>query len=375
MIGFGGFTRAARMAAALPRLQPQVQAWTSSTLDAVVWADILGADVHPVSRADAMAIPGVARSRHLTAGTVAGLPLRFHRGADEATAPAWAAASDGQWGDRITAHDVDRLGLEPQSLWQRMIDTVDDHIFYGESLWVGTQLSETDGRPLRMLRVPWDFWQRQLIENDQGAPYWEFTDRAGMPIEDGPRPLLVVYIPGPHEGICNFAQRTIRTAGNLERNAADIALRPFRLELHQTTDITLTPGEVTDFITTARQALSDNNGILFTNSAIETKDHALSDGTGDLLSSARNASAVDCARVVSIPANLIDATTPGASLEYATLTGRNQQWIDYGLSLYMDPITARLGMDDVCPVGIRCDFDTDQLVTPMPDPTGAVTDD
>lgn len=375
MIGFGGFTRAARMAAALPRLQPQVQAWTSSTLDAVVWADILGSDVHPISRADAMAVPAVARARHLTAGTIAGLPLRFHRGADDVEAPGWAAASDGQWGDRITADDVDRLGLEPQSQWQRMIDTVDDHIFYGEALWVATSVSETDGRPLRMLRVSWDFWQRQLIENDQGAPYWEFTDRAGMPIDVGARGLRVVYIPGPHEGICNFAQRSLRTAGNLERNAADIAMRPFRLELHQTTDITLTPGEITDMISTTRQALSDNNGILFTNSAVETKDHALTEGGGDLLSSARNASAVDAARAVSIPANLIDATTPGASLEYATLTGRNQQWIDYGLSLYMDAVSARLGMDDVVPQGVRCDFDTDQLVTPLPDPTGPVTPD
>jgi len=370
-----GFTKAARMAATLPRLQPQVQAWTSSTLDAVVWADILGADVAPIMRADAMAVPGVARGRHLTAGTIAGLPLTFWRTADPVVAPAWASASDGQWGDRITAHDVDRLGLEPQSVWQRMLDTVDDHIFYGESLWVGTMLDATDGRPLRMLRVPWEFWQRQLIENDQGAPYWEFTDRAGMPIADGSRPLRVVYIPGAHEGICNFAQRTIRTASNLEKSAADIAMRPFRLELHQTTDITLEPGEITDIINTTRSALMDNNGILFTNSALETKDHKLTEGSGDLLTGSRNAAAVDCARAVSIPAAMIDATTVGASLEYATLEGRNQQWIDYGLSLYMDAVTARLGMDDVVPQGVRVAFDTNDLVTPLPDPTGPVTPD
>jgi hypothetical protein len=365
------------MITSLPRLQPQVQAWTSSTLDAVVWADILGSDVAPIQRADAMAVPGVARGRHLTCGTVAGLPLVFFRGADAVDTPAWSAASDGQWGDRITAHDVDRLGLEPQSLWQRMLDTVDDHLFYGESLWVGTQLSETDGRPLRMLRVPWEFWQRQLIETDQGAPFWEFTDRAGMPIRDpdSRRPLTVVYIPGAHEGICNFAQRTIRTAASLEKSAADIAMRPFRLELHQTTDITLEKSEITDLITQARSALADNGGILFTNSAVETKDHKLTEGGGDLLTGSRNAAAVDCARVVSIPAALIDATTVGASLEYATLQGRNQQWIDYGLSLYMDPITARLSMDDVVPVGVRCAFDTDSLVTPLPDPTGPVTPD
>lgn len=364
------------MVSTLPRLQPQVQAWTTSTLDAVVWADILGAEVAPISRADAMAIPSLARARHLTAGTVGGLPLGVFRVADPIVpAPGWVTATDGQWGDRITDHDVDRLGLEPQSPWQRMVDTVDDHLFYGESLWVGTALSEQDGRPLRMLRVPWEFWQRQLIETTGGAPYWEFTDRAGMPVATGDRPLMLVYLPGPHEGVCNFAQRTIRAAGSLERTAAEIAARPFRLELHQTTDITLTPGEMSDMVQSARSALADNQGILFTNAAVETKDHKLSESDGGLLIGSRNAAAVDIARAVSIPAALVDATTAGASLEYSTLQGRNQQWIDYGLSLYMDAVTSRLGMDDVLPAGLRCAFDTTQLVTPLPAPTGAPTPD
>lgn len=387
------------MAATLPRLQPQVQAWTSSTLDAVVWADILGADVAPIQRADAIAVPAIARGRHLICGTIAGCPLQVMR-TDQLVdpQPGWAVASDGQWGIRAadgTFHtrigqgridlgwqsDVDRLGLEPQSTWQRMLDTVDDHLFYGEALWVVTAY-EGDagdgptGRPARMLRVPWQFWDRQLIEQADGPPEWLFTDAGGQPIQRGDRPLGLVYIPGPHEGICNFGQRTIRTAASLERSAADIAARPFRLELHQTTDITLEDDEVNDLVGQARKALADNQGILFTNSAVETKDHGLTGaGGGDLLIGVRNASAVDAARMVSIPAALIDATTPGASLEYATLEGRNQQWIDYGLSLYFDATKARLSMDDVVPIGQRTTFDLANLTTTLPDPSGPATTD
>lgn len=394
-----GFGKAARMASTLPRLQPQVQAWTSSTLDAVVWADILGQNVAPISRADAMAVPAIARGRHLTCGTIAGCPqtvLRVDTPVDPQ--PGWVTASDGQWGIRgpdgalITRigggrtdlgwqSDVDRLGLEPQSLWQRMIDTVDDHLFYGESLWVVTAYdgdagAGPAGRPARMLRVPWEFWDRQLIEQDNQPPLWLFTDRGGQPIQRGDRPLGLVYIPGPHEGICNFGQRSIRTAGALERAAADLAARPFRLELHQTTDITLEDDEITDIVAKARAALADNQGVLFTNSALESKDHPLLPaGAADLLIGVRNASAVDGARMVSIPAALIDATTPGASLEYATLEGRNQQWIDYGLSLYMDAVDARLGMDDVVPVGQRVAFDLSTLTTTLPAPTGPATTD
>jgi hypothetical protein len=387
------------MAATLPRLQPQVQAWTSSTLDAVVWADILGSNVAPVMRADAMAIPAIARGRHLTCGTIAGCPQTVMRLDTPVTPqPGWVTASDGQWGirgadgrlvTRVNAgrppewqSDIDRLGLEPQSLWQRMLDTVDDHVFYGESLWVVTayegDASDTPerGRPARMLRVPWDFWDRQLIEQADGVPLWLFTDRGGEPIQRGPRPLGLVFIPGPHEGICNFGQRTIRASADLERSAADIAARPFRLELHQTTDLPLEPEEIAELVAGARKALADNQGILFTNAAIESKDHGLTgDGGGDLLIGVRNAAAVDAARIVSIPSALIDATTPGASLEYATLEGRNQQWIDYGLSLYMDAITARLGMDDVLPQGQRVTFDLSHLTSTLPAPTGVPTED
>lgn len=387
------------MVATLPRLQPQVQAWTSSTLDAVVWADILGGDVAPISRADALAVPAIARGRHLIAGTIAGCPLNVMR-LDQLVdpQPGWAYASDGQWGIRGAdgrfhtrvsrgdlasgwQSDVDRLGLEPQSVWQRTLDTVDDHLFYGESLWVVTAYDgdagagET-GRPARMLRVPWDFWDRQLIESADGPPQWVFVDSGGQPIERGPRPLGIVYIPGPHPGICNFGQRTIRTAAALEQSAADIAKRPFRLELHQTTDITLEDQEIADLVAQARKALADNQGILFTNAGLETKDHGLTGaGGGDLLIGVRNASAVDAARLISIPSALIDATTPGASLEYATLQGRNQQFVDYSLSVYCDAIRARLGMDDVVPIGQRVTFDLSELTTVLPDPSGPATSD
>ena len=80
--------------------------------------------------------------------------------------------------------------------------------------------------------------------------------------------------------------------------------------------------------------MRDNDGVLFTNAAIEAT--AIPIDSGALLIDGRNASALDVARDVSMPAAMLDATTQGASLEYATLQGRNQQWIDYGLSLYMD---------------------------------------
>jgi hypothetical protein len=72
---------------------------------------------------------------------------------------------------------------------------------------------------------------------------------------------------------------------------------------------------------------------------------------------------------------MADATNAGASLTYETTAGRNGQFIDYGVGLYMDAIAARLSMDDVVPRGQRTAFDVTQLTVTSPLPTGAPTDD
>lgn len=363
---FKSLGRTAALAANLPRLAPQVQSWTSSTLDAVVWADILGTDVRPLSRADAMAVPAVARARHLNAGTIARLPLgAYRRDVPVSLQPTWMQGSDGQIGT-LTADQMADSGIEPQSTYHRMLSTVDDHIFYGESLWAVTQVDPDDKRPARMAHIPWDGWDRVLIE-DTGR--YEFTDAGGVPLT-----FPVIYLPGPHEGILNFAQRSIRAAAALERTAADVASRPFRIELHQTSDIELTTTERRALIDATRAALSDNNGILFTNMAVETKTHNL-DPASDLLIAGRNASALDIARDVSLPAAMLDATQEGASLTYTTVEGRNQEWVDYGLQLYMDPITARLSMDDVLPAGQRAAFDLSTFTLPAAPATGPALED
>jgi hypothetical protein len=367
--------KAANLVNTLPVPQPQVEAWTTSQLEGVVWSDILGVPLEdmPVSRAAAMSVPAIARARHLTAGTIAKMPLEALKLADPVPdQPYWCQGSSGQRGD-VTDAEMRDIGVMPQSTWWRHLWTVDDHLFYGASLWLITKrYAAADivraGKPAQMLRIPWAAWSL----DDQGT----FTGLDGQPILTDAlvnRGVGLLYIPGPHEGILNFAQRTIRGAIDLERTAADVARRPFRLLLNQTTDITLDAVERRAIVGEARNALRDNDGVLFTNAAIEAT--AIPIDSGALLIDGRNASALDVARDVSMPAAMLDATTQGASLEYATLQGRNQQWIDYGLSLYMAGIAARLSMDDVVPQGQRVAFNDSDLTSPVASPTGHPTQD
>jgi hypothetical protein len=341
-------------------LQPQLFHDPNHLAQVMVPYDLFGAYPRILSRAQAMTVPAVARGRHLTCGTIAGLPLVALTGDTPVPVqPGWAQATDGQTGT-LTAEQSHRLGIAPQSPWSRLLWTVDDLVFYPNSLWAVTAL-DVEGRPARMARVAYESWD---IDADTG----DVTDADGRPFD-----IPCVLIEGPHEGILTFGSETIAAADDLESTATTVARTPFRLELHQTTGAELSPDEQAALIASAKAALAANDGVLYSNEALQIITHPVD--SGDLLIAGRNAAALDIARHLSMPAAMIDATSEGASLEYSTLTGRNQHWLDYGLSLYMDAITARLSMDDVVPRGQRVALDATALTALDAPPTGAPRQD
>jgi hypothetical protein len=338
------------------QLQPQLEAWTdNSHLYDVAYNLGLDPDVFPPTRAAAMRVPAMSRARNLTCGAIAGLPIQAFRGETLVEPqPYWAYGTDGQIG-RLTREQQLAWHLGPQSPMHRHLWTVDDLLFHGESMWIITDRLVT-GYPSRMLRLPFDSWEAQsdgtVTDNDAKV----------IPADD------LVWIPGAHEGVLGYGGATLRMAYDLERNAADVAMRPLRLEVHQTSAAEMTPTERKDVVAAVRTAMRSNDGVLFTNNAVELIEHRVDAEALQL--GARNASALDVARLANMPALMLDATAQGASLEYQTATGRNQEWIDYGLSLYMNPITARLAMDDISPAGQRVAFETTELTAPIARTTG-----
>ena len=99
-----------------------VSPWSSTQLSSLPWNDIFDLDAFPVSRSEAMSVPAVAAARSIIITKLAGVPLRALRGdellpADEM--PTWLYRTD--TGD---------------STWHRMAQTLDDLLFYGDSLWI-----------------------------------------------------------------------------------------------------------------------------------------------------------------------------------------------------------------------------------------------
>ena len=315
-----------------PAVMPAVGSpFANTNLNQVVWPDLgFGPDQGPMSRDIAMTLPPIARQRHLVAGTAARLAMGAWQGDTDLGPPKWATRTDRE--------------LSP---FHRMLWTYDDHIFYGWSLWD----AERDTDTLELLAVD------RIAQERWGI------DPMGRVTVDGEvrNASTVILIPGPHEGILTFGAPSIRMALSNARAASRAARNPSAFtELHNTGEEQLTDDQIaalTNAWTVARNA--ENGGVAYTPQTIEVRNHGTHEG--QLLIQGRNADAVDMSRLVSSPAAMADATNAGASLTYETSTGRNGEFIDYGLALYIAAVDARLSMDDVVPPGVRMETDTSSI--------------
>ena len=310
-------------AAGLPRLQLGTWEDTSALDQLVVLADLFDLDHWPMSRGEAMRVPAMARTRHVLCGGIAQFGLVTDTGGEP---PIWANRQD-----------------DPLPPYHRMVSTVDDLLFHGVSLWQATR--GTDGFPYRLSWVSFDRWDydpdstRILIDGDEATPQAD-----------------LVLVPGPHEGILTFGARVIRAGTALEVTAGDTAARPFRVELHNTTDVDLDDDEIGKLIGRARQALADNNGILYTSRGLEARVHPVT--AEQLLIAGRESIGTQIAQLAGVPAAAIDAGggSAGSSITYANLNTRFRELLAFGLGYYMAAISGRLSQDDVTPRGTRVVF-------------------
>lgn len=321
--------------------------WATGSLSTIVWSDVFGElDTLPITRAEALAIDAVARARDLLCSTIARCPLAVYRGDVELTgtdAPSWTYRTDT---DVPTYH--------------RMLWTVDDLLFTGWSLW--SVRTGADGQILDAARVPRELWS------------FDTTGRVqydGQLVDAG----TVRLIAGPHEGILSRNARALRSAAALDRAYLSSASSPTPdVELHQSDGMPLTRDEIDQLLADWRTARAAPGGaVAYTPAGIDVKTHGQT--SEQLLIAGRNAAAVSVARICGVPAALLDATSAGASLEYETVDGRNRQFLDYSIDLFMSPVEACLSTDAWVPRGTRVGF-ARSVLTELGDPgTGTETRD
>lgn len=329
-----------------PRRYPFASPW-SPTQPFERWAfenEILGTLPY-ASRDEAMSIPAYARGRNLVVTSIGKLPLIE-----------CIETPDAGGLDPVSGKPIRGLVATPdQPTWltqtgdgsspqHRTAWTVDDLIHDGMSLWWRT--NDKKGGLEAAMRVNSDEWElnherREVLVNG---------DPAG--------PDEVILFTGFHEGALVYGSDAIRSTKNLYRNVDKRIETPIQaIDLHQTGGPDMTDAEIDALVAmyaAARQG--SNGGVGFSNQWIDVKELG-ANVDSQLAIEARNASAVDMARIIGVHAGNLDATTPKASLNYETTDGRNEEMVDFDLDLYMVPIYARLSMDDVSEPGRLIRFD------------------
>lgn len=313
---------------------------TSEHLESVTVADLYPgvdpddlAEVLPLSRSSAMAVPAIAKARHTIVVAIAGLPLIPTREAVQLP-PLFRQLDPGRPNVITLAFAVDAL------------------FFYGRA-WlhkVGPREAATD-RPLALRWVP----ESSLTFNSYGVP----THVDGAPVHRDD----LVLIEGVHEGILSpAAGLTLRRSRQADAAAARAMNNPVpSIELHQTVGDALSDEDIDALVKRWSDARRGRNGgVAYTSPAVEARTHG--QAAEQLLINGRNASAIDCARVAGVPAWVVDASTSGSSLTYSNVPSRSRELLDYTLRGYLDAICGRLSLDDVTPHGQGMVFDVTRLL-------------
>lgn len=291
------------------------------------WYGLAG-DAIPPTRAEAMTVPAMARARHLVC-TAARLPL---------------VITPGDYRYRALIDQPDPTRTREAVL----TDTLDDLIFHGVSLWLVTDRYAHDGRPRRARHVRHGTWTRDHDGRVQ-------VDDRPAAAED------LVWFEGPHEGVLRFGGRALRSAVRLDRAYNATSEAPaVAWELHQTSRDILTDDEKSALVAAAKRAIATRGG-MYTNEAVELRIHQQNTGE-NLLVKGRNAAAVEIARMVGLPAPLLDAPVEGSSGTYQNVHARLREARDLGVGAYADAVTARLSLDDLLPHGVTVAWWWDALL-------------
>lgn len=333
---------------------PLLSPWAdSSSMETFVMAEALGYELSqlPMDRKLAMTIPAVKRGRDLIVHTSAQLPL--------------AALNDA--GPVVTQPTFLYRSDSAQSPQERLVHTVDDLLFHGDSLWAVNRGSRSDGSAhgpvLDAVWVPRGRWSidsenRILID--------------GNPVDSEE----VIYF-HKGDGLLDTGYRTLKGYLALETSVLSKARNPIPLTViqhSQGNDGDLEPEEVQQLLSdwgTARR--SEDGALGYLPAGLEIQTHG--DVQPDLYESGRNAYRLDIANLINMPAVMLDGSLSTATLTYSTVEGNSNRFFTETMPTYLGPIEWRLSQDDVVPRGQRVRFDTSQLTTSPASPTGAPVED
>ena len=275
------------------------------------------------TRAQAMAIPTIARARGILCSTVASLPMEQYSKLNGAHLPTPGVIN--QPDPRVPGSAI--------YAW-----IAEDLLFHGVAYGQVMEQYGDTGRVRAWTRIAPDR-VTQKLNNLQTEIVGYQVDGSVVP-NQGVGSLIVFY--GLDEGILNRAGRTIRAAHALEQAAETFAKEPVPLQVLKSNGTNL-PAERIAKLLEAWRAARINKSTAFLNADVELQALGI-DPAKLQLNEARQYVALELARACNLPAYFVSAET--TSMTYSNTTSERRGLIDFSLRPILTAIEQRLSMAD-----------------------------
>jgi len=278
-----------------------------------------------VTRAEAMAVPSIARARNLLCTTVGTLPLHLYRKStgEELENPRWLDQPDYRQPGAVT--------------YTYLADSL---FFFGVAYLEVTETYVLDGRPARFAFVSNDRVTVRLNENN--------TLVNSYTVDNKVRPMSgvgsLITFQGLDEGVLNRGGRTIRAALDLEKAAAISASTPIPSGYISNAGSDLPEEQITGLLAQWKQArLQRSTAFLSASLQYHTTSFSPKDM---MLNEAAQFLSTQVARLTNVPAYLLSADMNN-SMTYSNVLEERKQFVDLSLRPIISAIEGRLSMDDI----------------------------
>jgi HK97 family phage portal protein len=284
-----------------------------------------------ISRKDAMSVPSVARARNLICGTVASIPLEYYnKSTGEVIAPP-------RWINQLAKNQPSFVTLT----W-----IVDSLLFYGISYLRVTERYAEDGRPSAF---EWIANARVTFTTDlEGIMVTQYyVDAAPIDMND------IVTIQGFDEGVLERASRTIQSAIDVERAAAQNSANPQPAGFLKNSGADLPAAEVSGLLAAWKRA-RQNNSTAYLTSTLDYSPVAFSPKDMMYNEAVQNLS-TQIARAMNVPAYYLSADQ-NTTMTYANVQDERKQFYALSIEPYVQAIQSRLSMNDISTAGHEVRF-------------------
>jgi len=286
----------------------------------------------------ACAIPSILRCRNLICGTIGSIPLELYSKSTgaELVSPPWLDQPDIR---------------QPRS--QTIAWTIDSLIFYGVSFWEVTETYISDGRPARFAWV-----QNTRVSTTLNA---EGTEVLYYSVSGTRRPMSgvgsLITFQSFTNGILNVGARTIQAALDLEKAASVSTQTAMPTGIIRNNGADLPEAQVQGLLASWK-ASRNSRSTAFLTSTLEYIPTSFSPAEMTYNASIQNY-ALQIARMMNVPANMIDAEVFRSQIYQNIVDGR-KEFMAYTLQPYISVIEDRLSMDDLTPRTAEVKFAVDE---------------